>query len=73
MLADGRWVIDRIIGHRIRNGISEYKVHWYRRPTREDSWEKALAIPPLILWDYKNRQNRRTDHHEDNVELDIFQ
>jgi hypothetical protein len=65
VLADGRWIIDKIVGHRTRNGINEYKIHWFKKPSKEDSWENALAIPPLILWEYKTRFQRSTQPDAD--------
>ncbi|KAJ2607220.1 hypothetical protein H4S08_004901 [Coemansia sp. RSA 1365] len=45
--------VDRILVHRRNSKVMQFKVHWHRFPSREDTWESTSAFPdPELLANY---------------------
>lgn len=49
---NGIFIIEKIVGHRSRRGIYEYKIKWEGYSTRENTWEPATNLPAWIVDQY---------------------
>jgi hypothetical protein len=60
---DHDYPVDRIMGHKVMNGVDHYYIHWKGYPAEDDSWEPVTNLTPesLKLWEdsVKTRQITR--------------
>ncbi|CDF32918.1 unnamed protein product [Chondrus crispus] len=53
------YVVDRIVGHRMTRGGTEYKVRWYGYAASDDTYEPSEGLPqPFIDRYWRTRQGR---------------
>ena len=61
--AEHDYPVDRVMGHKVIDGMDYYYIHWKGYPAEDDSWEPATNLTPetMQLWNNakKTRQTAR--------------
>ena len=60
--AEHNYPVERVMGHKIINGIDHYSIHWKGYPAEDDTWELVTNLTPetLQLWHDSNQTQRAT-------------
>ena len=43
------YLVDRVMGHKVINGVDHYYIHWKGYPAEDDNWEPVTNLTPEIL------------------------
>jgi hypothetical protein len=54
--------VDRVMGHKVIDGIDHYYIHWKGYPAEDDSWEPATNLTPetLKMWQDSKKTRQAT-------------
>lgn len=60
--AEYDYSIDRVMGHKIIDGVDHYYIHWKGYPAEDDSWEPITNLAPktLKLWENSTKTRQTT-------------
>jgi hypothetical protein len=58
------FAVDRILGQKIIDGLTKFRVRWEGYPPQEDTWEPADNIADIVLneWKKKKRMSGTAEH-----------
>ena len=57
--------VDRIMGHRKKNGKDYYYIHWKGYPAEDDTWEPKENISEAALRAWERQKQRRKNESQD--------
>jgi hypothetical protein len=67
---DQTYLVDRVMGHKVRNGVDHYYIHWKGYPAEDDSWEPAANLTPEILKMWTDSVKTRSTTQNSTVETE---
>jgi transposase InsO family protein len=57
--AEHDYPVDRVMGHKVINGVDHYYIHWKGYPAEDDSWEPAENLAPETLKTWHDTKKTR--------------
>ena len=52
-LPEGYYIVEKLVGERVINGVTHFRVRWRGYSAKQDTWEPETNLPPLIVNDYR--------------------